>query len=186
MQCRRTHIPEVTENCNFSDRLHKQCRTTMNQQLRAPFAVLVQNTENVNSLTAQQLDNNVKEVAPDGNSTLLFIWWDWCSETWETHRMSFFFSKSNVYLGYPLTAQNNNYNGSFLKKDDPKIGALMQQAELLSSLALRVNTENSEQSLENAWKVSNNLVSILAWKYSCFHFLTLPLFLYVGIQSVVK
>ncbi|XP_068641728.1 transcription factor MYB124-like [Aristolochia californica] len=42
--------------------------------------------------------------------------------------------------------------GTFLRKDDPKIMALMQQEELLSSLALRVNTDNSNQSLENAWK----------------------------------
>jgi myb proto-oncogene protein len=43
---------------------------------------------------------------------------------------------------------------TFLKKDDPKITALMQQAELLSSLALKVSEENTDQSLENAWKVS--------------------------------
>ncbi|XP_044487822.1 transcription factor MYB124-like isoform X1 [Mangifera indica] len=49
--------------------------------------------------------------------------------------------------------QNNKTQVMFLKKDDPKITALMQQAELLSSLALKVNTENTEQSLENAWKV---------------------------------
>ena len=42
----------------------------------------------------------------------------------------------------------------FLKKDDPKITALTQQAELLSSLALKVSEENTDQSLENAWKVS--------------------------------
>lgn len=43
--------------------------------------------------------------------------------------------------------------GMFLKKDDPKVTALMQQAELLSSLAQKVNAENTEQSMENAWKV---------------------------------
>lgn len=31
----------------------------------------------------------------------------------------------------------------------------MQQAELLSSLAMRVNTENTDQSLESAWKVKS-------------------------------
>ncbi|XP_042485329.1 transcription factor MYB124 isoform X3 [Macadamia integrifolia] len=41
---------------------------------------------------------------------------------------------------------------TFLRRDDPKITALMQQAELLSSLALKVNTDNTNQSLENAWK----------------------------------
>lgn len=53
----------------------------------------------------------------------------------------------------PTASQNNKIQGTFLKKDDPKITALMQQAELLSSLALKVNAENTDQSLENAWKV---------------------------------
>ncbi|CAF2090634.1 unnamed protein product [Brassica rapa] len=40
----------------------------------------------------------------------------------------------------------------FLKKDDPKVTSLMQQAELLSSLAQKVNADNTDQSMENAWK----------------------------------
>ncbi|OIW16865.1 hypothetical protein TanjilG_16445 [Lupinus angustifolius] len=51
-----------------------------------------------------------------------------------------------------LSAQNK-IQGTFLKKDDPKISALMQQAELLSSLALKVDAKSMDQSLENAWKV---------------------------------
>ncbi|XP_019427921.1 PREDICTED: uncharacterized protein LOC109336023 isoform X2 [Lupinus angustifolius] len=47
----------------------------------------------------------------------------------------------------------NKIQGTFLKKDDPKISALMQQAELLSSLALKVDAKSMDQSLENAWKV---------------------------------
>lgn len=47
---------------------------------------------------------------------------------------------------------NNKIQGSFLKRDDPKITALLQQAELLSSLAEKVNSENTKQSLEDAWK----------------------------------
>ncbi|XP_052174025.1 transcription factor MYB124 [Diospyros lotus] len=50
-------------------------------------------------------------------------------------------------------AHSDKTQGTFLKKDDPRIFALMQQAELLSSLAVKVNTENTDQSLENAWKV---------------------------------
>jgi myb proto-oncogene protein len=49
--------------------------------------------------------------------------------------------------------------GTYLKKDDPKIIALMQQAELLSSLAHKVNTENTDQSLENAWKVLQDFLN---------------------------
>ncbi|CAK9137103.1 unnamed protein product [Ilex paraguariensis] len=35
----------------------------------------------------------------------------------------------------------------------------MQQAELLGSLALKVNTENTDQSLENAWKVLQDFLN---------------------------
>ncbi|XP_076924339.1 transcription factor MYB124-like [Bidens hawaiensis] len=43
-------------------------------------------------------------------------------------------------------------DGTFLKKDDPKIIALLQQAELLSSLAVKVNTEKTNESYEDACK----------------------------------
>ncbi|PPD99168.1 hypothetical protein GOBAR_DD03812 [Gossypium barbadense] len=80
---RRSHIPDLTESCNFGDRAHRVSGTIINQQL----------------------------------------------------------------------TQSYRTQGTFLKKDDPKITALMQQAELLSSLALKVNTDGTEESLENAWKV---------------------------------
>ncbi|XP_040964686.1 transcription factor MYB88 isoform X3 [Gossypium hirsutum] len=56
-------------------------------------------------------------------------------------------------------AQDNSTRGTFLRKDDPKINALMQQAELLSSLALKVNSDNTEQSLENAWKMLQDFLN---------------------------
>ncbi|XP_015575305.1 transcription factor MYB124 isoform X1 [Ricinus communis] len=56
-------------------------------------------------------------------------------------------------------AENSKIEATFLRKDDPKITALMQQAELLSSLALKVNTENTDQSLENAWKVLQDFLN---------------------------
>ncbi|XWS34063.1 hypothetical protein CRYUN_Cryun21dG0007100 [Craigia yunnanensis] len=112
---RRSHISDLSENCNFGDRAHRVSGTIINQQLRHPFSVLGQNLHNVNNVVLQSQVNNVKEVSND--------------------------------------AQNNRTQGTFLKKDDPKITALMQQAELLSSLAFKVNTDNTEQSLENAWKV---------------------------------
>ncbi|XP_039059601.1 transcription factor MYB88-like isoform X2 [Hibiscus syriacus] len=56
-------------------------------------------------------------------------------------------------------AQNNINQGTFLIKDDPKINALMQQAELLSSLTLKVNLDNTEQSLENAWKILQDFLN---------------------------
>ncbi|KAG2283419.1 transcription factor MYB88 [Brassica napus] len=48
---------------------------------------------------------------------------------------------------------------AFLKKDDPKVTYLMQQAELLSSLAHKVNSDNTEQSMENAWKVLQDFLN---------------------------
>ncbi|CAA0822282.1 myb domain protein 88 [Striga hermonthica] len=49
-------------------------------------------------------------------------------------------------------SKNNEIQGTFLKKDDPKVLALLQQAELLSSLAIKVNLDKTDQSLESAWK----------------------------------
>ncbi|KAL6969557.1 Transcription factor [Sarracenia purpurea var. burkii] len=62
------------------------------------------------------------------------------------HRITTTKATSNDESSYKI-------QGKFLKKDDPKIFALMQQAELLSSLAVQVNIESTEQDLENAWKV---------------------------------
>lgn len=61
-----------------------------------------------------------------------------------------------IFLSFQGTVSNDKIQGTFLKKDDPRILALMQQAELLSSLAVKVNMENTDQSLENAWKVRNS------------------------------
>ena len=55
----------------------------------------------------------------------------------------------------------------FLKKDDPKVTSLMQQAELLSSLAQKVNADNTEQSMENAWKVNYSAVFTLIFNPVC-------------------
>ncbi|TKY58815.1 Myb-related protein B [Spatholobus suberectus] len=111
---RRAHIPDDAEKINFGDRSHLRNGTPTNQQPRAPFAVLTQNSHNINNLPDQHQVCNPK---------------------------------------FNSFAQNNKIQGTFLKKDDPKISALMQQAELLSSLALKVDTENMDQSLETAWKV---------------------------------
>ncbi|CAI9092691.1 OLC1v1028008C1 [Oldenlandia corymbosa var. corymbosa] len=54
---------------------------------------------------------------------------------------------------------NSQNQGTFIKKDDPKVLALLQQAELLSSLAAKVNSDNTEQSLENAWKVLQDFLN---------------------------
>ncbi|XP_022733262.1 transcription factor MYB124-like isoform X2 [Durio zibethinus] len=118
---RRSHISDLSENCNFGDRAHIVPGTIINQQLRHPFAVLGQNLQHVDNVVVQSQVNNVKDVFND--------------------------------------AQNNRTQGTFLNKDDPKITALMQQAELLSSLALKVNTDKTEQSLENAWKVLQDFLN---------------------------
>ncbi|KAF5757779.1 putative transcription factor MYB family [Helianthus annuus] len=49
-------------------------------------------------------------------------------------------------------------DGTFLKKDDPKIIALLQQAELLSSLAIKVNTEKTNESYEDACKAVQDFI----------------------------
>ncbi|XP_030449192.1 transcription factor MYB124-like isoform X1 [Syzygium oleosum] len=64
---------------------------------------------------------------------------------------------SNIHNNY--AAKDSKNERTFLSKDDPKITALMQQAELLGSLALKVNTESTCQSLENAWKVLEDFLN---------------------------
>lgn len=64
MQHRRSHIPSLSENCNYGDRRHGQCKT--NQQLRAPFTVLIQNIHNVNNLQDQHTVNITKDVPRNG------------------------------------------------------------------------------------------------------------------------
>ncbi|XP_043725204.1 transcription factor MYB124-like [Telopea speciosissima] len=109
----RTQILDLTKNCITKGGTLREC--SENHPLRAPFAVLLQNSHNVGTLAAQQqVSNNTKVAFND--------------------------------------AEDNKVRGTFLKRDDPKVTALMQQAELLSSLALKVNTDNTNQSLENAWK----------------------------------
>ncbi|XP_020275891.1 transcription factor MYB124-like isoform X1 [Asparagus officinalis] len=61
-------------------------------------------------------------------------------------------NNSKLAIHNASTGTSNETKGSFLKRDDPKLIALLQQAELLSSLAQKVNSENSSQSFENAWK----------------------------------
>jgi myb proto-oncogene protein len=110
---RRSHLPERSDDtCNYGDRSHKQCGTTVNTQPRPPFTILVQNCHNINNSTPV---TGAKDVISDGHS--------------------------------------DKTQGTFLKKDDTKVAALMQQAELLTLLAMKVNAENTEESLENAWKV---------------------------------
>ncbi|KAK1302065.1 Myb-related protein 3R-1 [Acorus calamus] len=53
----------------------------------------------------------------------------------------------------------NKGQSTFLKRDDPKITALIQQADFLSNLAIKVNSEDSNHSLENAWKELQDFLS---------------------------
>ncbi|CAL5061483.1 unnamed protein product [Urochloa decumbens] len=42
--------------------------------------------------------------------------------------------------------------GNFMKKDDPKVAILLQQADLLCSLATKIKTEDTSQSMDEAWQ----------------------------------
>ncbi|QCD82447.1 transcription factor MYB124-like [Vigna unguiculata] len=110
---RRAHIPDDAEKSKFGDRSHLRNGTPINQQQRAPLAVLAENSHNSNNLPDQRHDCN-----PKFNS-----------------------------------AQDDQIQGTFLKRDDPKRSVLIEQAELLSSLALKVDTENVDQRLEHTWKI---------------------------------
>ncbi|RWR76157.1 transcription factor RAX2-like protein isoform X1 [Cinnamomum micranthum f. kanehirae] len=49
--------------------------------------------------------------------------------------------------------------GMFLRKNDSKVTALMQQSKFFSLLTREVNMENTSQSIENAWKVLHNFLA---------------------------
>lgn len=70
---------------------------------------------------------------------------------------------SSPYHAFPAIKrpqqQGSKVQGTFLEKDDPRLSALTQQAELLSSLAQRRNGETSNQELENAWKAVDGIFS---------------------------
>ncbi|KAM3384135.1 hypothetical protein ACQJBY_008658 [Aegilops geniculata] len=51
------------------------------------------------------------------------------------------------------------HEGNFLKRNDPKLATLLKQADLLSSLATKVNTDHTSQSMDEAWqKLQHHLV----------------------------
>ncbi|KAI0506989.1 hypothetical protein KFK09_013107 [Dendrobium nobile] len=54
------------------------------------------------------------------------------------------------------TIANCEVQGNFLRRDDPKLTVLLQQAELLSSLAVKAYSENKNQSLDDSWKELQN------------------------------
>ena len=70
VQHRRSHIPSLSENYNYGDRRHGQCGKT-NQQLRAPFTVLIQNIQNVNNLKDQHTVSISKDVSRNGKPSLI-------------------------------------------------------------------------------------------------------------------
>ncbi|KAJ1291998.1 hypothetical protein BS78_02G359400 [Paspalum vaginatum] len=46
--------------------------------------------------------------------------------------------------------------GNFLNKDDPKVATLLQQADLLCSLATKIKSDNTSQSMDEAWQQLQN------------------------------
>lgn len=40
-----------------------------------------------------------------------------------------------------------------MNKDDPKVAILLQQADLLCSLATKIKTDDTSQSMDEAWQV---------------------------------
>ncbi|KAJ4888418.1 myb domain protein 88 [Raphanus sativus] len=65
----------------------------------------------------------------------------------------------NATIEEHQTGERKGNQQVFLNKDNPKVTNLMQQAELLSSLAQKVNSDNTEQSMENAWKVLQDFLN---------------------------
>ncbi|GMH15320.1 hypothetical protein Nepgr_017161 [Nepenthes gracilis] len=121
---RRVRIPDLMEIPNGGNILHLDMAMTKWQQ-RPPFAVLAPNLCHVDNLLPQHQVTTTKQFLSVRTLKILTNAW---------------------------SADNKKIEGTFLKKDDPKIASLLQQAELLSSLALKVNIDNTAQSLESAWE----------------------------------
>nr|WLQ69646.1 MYB protein [Zingiber officinale] len=62
---------------------------------------------------------------------------------------------------YQYDASNKVSQVTFLRKDDQKLTALLQQSELLTSLSKKVNAENNNQSFDEAWKERHFLHSLI-------------------------
>ncbi|CAH8355307.1 unnamed protein product [Eruca vesicaria subsp. sativa] len=77
-------------------------------------------------------------------------------------------SKEDHQIDYAKESDGNQE--VFLKKDDPKVTILMQQAEFLSSLAQKVNSDNTEQSMETAWKVLQGFLNRSKENDDIFHY----------------
>ncbi|XP_073140452.1 transcription factor MYB124 isoform X2 [Henckelia pumila] len=128
---KKIRISNTAESCCRDEKVTGECGSA-NQLLRPPFAVIAQNFRSCEGKVASQLhDSHMKEVSSD---------------------------EYNVLHVDACAAANDKSQGTFLKKDDPKVLALMQQAELLSSLAIKVNSEKTEQSLESAWMLLQNFL----------------------------
>ncbi|PKU63185.1 Transcription factor WER [Dendrobium catenatum] len=95
---------------------------------RPPLTVLTQNFNNLRCLSAQCHLDSSKPTACDSKSLL-----------------------RNASLAVEAIA-NCEVQGNFLRRDDPKLTVLLQQAELLSSLAVKAYSENKNQSPDDSWK----------------------------------
>ncbi|CAA7401869.1 unnamed protein product [Spirodela intermedia] len=62
-------------------------------------------------------------------------------------------------VGTGEKASEMKIHGAFLRRNDPKVSALLQQAELLSSLAIRVHTDSTDRCLDSAWKELKNYLT---------------------------
>ncbi|KAF9625398.1 hypothetical protein IFM89_022383 [Coptis chinensis] len=150
----RTHILEMTENCDLKGRLHIKSGTVENHSLRPPFTVLVENSPNLNDLPAQLNCQSTSMISTSDNGNAHISNLDFDSYIFSTT-----YSKRKTNTTNPFKLQGNNKTqGTFIRRDDPRITSLMQQADLLSSLAIKVNTEKNNQSLENAWKELQNFL----------------------------
>ncbi|KAK1308161.1 Myb-related protein 3R-1 [Acorus calamus] len=114
--------------------------------IRPPLAVLVQNLKNMDGCTTHHDISRSKAVMNDGRSS----YHDFISD---------FDVLTNRLCLIKETGAINKDQSTFLRRDDPKITALIQQADFLSNLAIKVNSEDSNHSLENAWKELQDFLS---------------------------
>ena len=116
----------------------------MDKQIRPPFVGMVQDFNILRDLETQGNANNW-EIGKDGTKSWYYVLTS-IVQYWRRNGLLSIFVNS-------FSASTDLIQGIYLKQDDPNIIALMQQAEILSSLALKFDAENKDQSIDNAWKV---------------------------------
>ena len=143
----RSSSSDFKENLVRNMRLFEQEKSTQNA--RQPLATISSNNQ-----------DNTNTVKSQNCESIILDFWTF-SFTCMSHVSEWIISV--------LIISGVKREGNFLNKDDPKVATLLQQADLLCSLATKIKSDNTSQSMDEAWQVC------MAAPTSCYEVLSLKL-----------